>query len=295
MEHLPPIEIDPKTFLRQHCTLPALPTVVTTLQQMLQNENTSISQIAELISSDPALVAQILKIVNSAYYSLPQEVSKIHFAVAFLGLNEICRLALTLSVINTLNIAQSRELTAFWFHSFFTALCTKHLAKAYVPQLPFDELWSAAILHDIGKLVYLKFFPEHFAALQAHCTEHGCLFSTAEERLALPPSSFLGILLCEHWLLPSKVRDACTYHSLKDLATLHQDTSPAGDFRRMVCLGNLAAVLANDPLTTEVKHQLAEAITGVLRITESQFLALMGSIYELRLEVESFLKKFQQS
>jgi len=292
MHTLPPIEIDPKTFLRQHCTLPALPRVVTTLQGMLQNEDTGISQVSELISSDPALVAQILKIVNSAYYSLPQEVTKIQFAVAFLGLNEVCRLALTLSVINTLNVAQSRELAAFWFHSFYAALCTKHLAKTFIPQLPFDELWSAAILPDIGKLVYLKFFPEHFEALQSCCSEQGCLFSTAEERLALPPSSFLGILLCEHWLLPSKVRDACSWHSLKDIEMLRQEKSAGGDFKRMICLGNLTAVLAHDTLSTEVKQQLAETITDVLHISESQFLTLMGKIYDLRLEVEDFLKKF---
>jgi len=290
---LPPIEIDPKTFLRQHYTLPALPTVVTMLQRMLQYEDTSISQISELIGSDPALVAQILKIVNSAYYSLPQEVTKIQFAVAFLGLNEICRLALTLSVINALDIKQARHFTAFWYHSFYTALCTKHLAKTYVPQLSFDELWSAAILHDIGKLVYLKFFPLHFAALEDYCAEHGCLFSTAEDRLGLPSSSYFGTLLCEHWLLPSKVRDACACHSLKDIETLQNDTSPSGDFKRIICLGNIVAVLANDPLSADVKKQLAEAITGALRISDEQFLSLMGTIYDLRLQVEEFVKKLQ--
>ena len=290
--NLPPIQIDPKTFLRQHYTLPALPTVVTMLQRMLQNEDTSISQISELIGSDPALVAQILKIVNSAYYSLPQEVTKIQFAVAFLGLNEIYRLALTLSVINSLDIKQSRHLTEFWLHSFYTAVCTKYLAKTYIPQLSFDELWSAAILHDIGKLVYLKFFPDHFIAIKDYCKEHGCLFSTAEERLGLPTSSYFGILLCEHWLLPSKVRDACAYHSLKDIETLRKDFSPSGDFKRIICLGNMVAVLANDPLAEDVKKKLAETISSVLRISDEQFLSMMGTIYDLRLQVEDFLKKF---
>lgn len=293
METLPQIEIDPKTFLRQHCTLPALPSLITNLQRLLHNEDTSINQVAELISSDPALVAQILKIVNSAYYSLPQEVTKINFAVAFLGLNEIYRLAMTLSVINSLDIKQSCHFTAFWYHSFYTALCTKYLAKTYVPQLSFDELWSAAILHDIGKLVYLKFFPDHFTALEDYRAEHGCLFSTAEERLGLPSSSYFGILLCEHWLLPSRVRDACACHSLKDIETLRSDYSLSGDFKRIICLGNMVAVLANDPLSAEVKNQLAEAITGVLRISDEQFLSLMGTIYDLRLQVEDFLKKIQ--
>jgi HD-like signal output (HDOD) protein len=140
--------------------------------------------------------------------------------------------------------------------------------------------------------VYLKFFPDHFRALQHYCAEQGCLFSAAEDHFALPASSFLGILLCEHWLLPGKIRDACRWHSLKDLAALQSDTSPAGDFRRMVCLGNSIAVLAHEELSTEVKQSLAEAITGALRLTEADFLALMGTIYDLRLEAEDFMKKF---
>lgn len=292
MDKLPPIEIDPKTFLRQHCTLPALPRVVTKIQNLLQSETASITEVSELIGSDPALVAQLLKVVNSAYYSLPQEITKIQFAVAFLGLNEVYRMALALEVIKTVSVKESRALHAFWFHSFYAALCTKHLAKTYIPQLPFDDLWSAAILHDIGKLVYLKFFPDHFKMLQAYCSEQGCLFSVAEDHFSLPTSSFLGILLCEHWLLPGKIRDACKWHSLKDLETLKKDSTPVGDFRRMVCLGNIIAVLASEELSTEVKQSLAEAITGVLRLTEADFLTLMGTIYDLRFQAEEFIKKF---
>ncbi len=46
----------------------------------------------ELISDEPALVAQILKVVNSSYYSLPREITELRFAIAFLGLNEIYRM-----------------------------------------------------------------------------------------------------------------------------------------------------------------------------------------------------------
>jgi len=153
METLLPIEIDPKTFLRQHYTLPALPQVITRIQKMIHDDSAAVGEVSDLISSDPSLVAQILKVVNSAYYSLPQEISKVHFAIAFLGLNEVYRMVLALSVINTMSIEEKEELNRFWFHSFYTALCTKHLAKRYSPQLSFDELWAAAILHDIGKLV----------------------------------------------------------------------------------------------------------------------------------------------
>ena len=98
---LPPIEIDPKTFLRQHCTLPALPAVVGQIQNLIHDYNVDMEKVAELISSDPAILAQVLKIVNSAYYGLPREIGDVRFAIAFLGLNEIYRMVLSLSAILT--------------------------------------------------------------------------------------------------------------------------------------------------------------------------------------------------
>ena len=129
------IEIEPETFLRQHCTLPALPEVVGQVQSMMSDDTTDIGKVADLISSEPALLAQILKVVNSAYYGLPKEITKARFAIAFLGYNEVYRMVLSLSVINTLSIKEKKDLTEFWFHSFYSAITTRHIANRYMPKL----------------------------------------------------------------------------------------------------------------------------------------------------------------
>jgi HD-like signal output (HDOD) protein len=288
MARLQSIDIDPKTFLRQHFTLPALPEVVSQVQNLIQDDNADMAQVAQLISGEPALVAQVLKVVNSAYYGLPREVTKVNFAIAFLGLSEVYRMILSLSVIDALAIKERGELNKFWFHSFYSAMCTKFIAKRYEPQLSFEELWSAGILHDIGKLVYLRFFPDHYKALRRFSQEHGCLFSEAERDLSLPTSFFLGTLLCDHWRLPGTIRAACEFHSLKDLPNIKAD-SASGSFQRMVCLGNLLAVLATDELKNATRQEIVAATSSALDCTEAQFLAMMGDIYELRIEVESFM------
>jgi HD-like signal output (HDOD) protein len=290
MTELAPIEIDPKTFLRQHFTLPALPEVVTQIQSLIQDDNADMTRVAELISGEPALVAQVLKVVNSAYYGLPKEITKVHFAIAFLGLSEIYRMVLSLTVIDTLAIKERDELNEFWLHSFFAALVTKYLAKKYEPQLSFDELWSGAILHDIGKLVYLKFFPDHYKALRSFCKEHGCLFSEAERHFSLPSSALMGIMLCEHWRLPGKVKDACKFHTLQDLPRIENE-DPSGSFLRMICLGNLLAVLSSNELKNATKQEITSATTKALDCKEAQFLAIMGDIYELRIDVEKFVSQ----
>jgi HD-like signal output (HDOD) protein len=288
---LQPIKIDPRTFLRQHCTLPSLPGAMAELQRVIRSGNVDTDKVAELVSSDPALLAQALKIVNSAYYGLPREIGDVRFAIAFLGLNEIYRMVLSLSVINTLAINRKDELDDFWFHSFYAALCTKYLANKYNPHLSFEELWSAAMLHDIGKLVYLKFFPDHYTALKAFSQEQGCLFSEAERHFSLPSSAFFGTLLCDHWRLPEKIRKACEFHSPRDLLSVKENT-PSADFLRMICLGNLLAIISTDELTSTNREDISAAAQSALNLTGGQFLTLMGDIYELRTEVERFTDQF---
>jgi HD-like signal output (HDOD) protein len=287
MTALAPIEIDPKTFLRDHCTLPALPEVVSKIQSLIHDDRADMATVADLISGEPALVAQVLKVVNSAYYGLSREIGNVKFAIAFLGLNEIYRMVLALSVVNTLAIDEKDELNKFWFHSFYTALCTRYLAKRYEPHFSFEELWSAAMLHDIGRLVYLKFFPDHYKGLRRYCDEQRCLFSESERHFSLPSSAFFGTLLCEHWRLPDNIRTACESHTLGDLPSLSGD-SPSARFRRMICLGNLLSVLSTNELNDATKREIASAIKTALDCTEEEFLAMMGDIYELRIDVERF-------
>jgi HD-like signal output (HDOD) protein len=292
MTQLPPIEIDPKTFFRRHFGLPALPEVVSRVQDLIQSDAADIGKVTDLVKGEPALVAQILKVVNSAYYGLPREIGSVKNAIAFIGMNEIYRMVLSLSVINTLAFDQKDELAKFWYHSFYTALCSRYLARRYAPVLSPEELWCGAILHDIGKLIYLKFFPEHYNALMRYCSEQGCLFSEAERHFSLPSSAYFGSLLSEYWRLPSHVKAACETHSLKDLPGIDPNTA-LGNFQLMICLGNLLTVLSADELTDRSRQEISTATRTALDCTEQQFLIMMGDIYDLKTEVEKFMGQFQ--
>lgn len=287
MNKLHPIEIDPNTFLRDHCSLPPLPKLISQIQQIMNSEEMNIAKVAELIKGDPALVAQILKVVNSAYYSLPKDIADVKFAIAYLGLNDVYRIVLSIAAVNTLNIKAENELNEFWAHSYFSALCAKYFAKKYHPHLAQDELWSAAILHDIGKLIYLKFFPEHYRELKRYSRDHGCRFSEAEKHYSAPSSAYFGTLLCEHWRLASKIKDACACHSLDNLRSI-DNNNVSQHFIHMICLSNFVAVLAFDNLSTAIKEELSSAIMTSLNCSEKEFLVTMGDIYDLKIEVEKF-------
>lgn len=199
-------------------------------------------------------------------------------------------MVLCLSVTNSLAIKEKKALDDFWFHSFHATVCTKYLAKKYGLHLSFEELWSACMLHDIGKLVYLKFFPDHYKALRSFSKEHGCPFSKAERHFSLPSSSYLGTLLCDHWRLPEQVRSACETHTLEDLYDIQGD-DPSSRFKRIICVGNLVAVLSSDELNNSTKRKIAEAVEAKLGCDESGSLTMMADIYSLKAEAEKFMEQ----
>ncbi len=285
---LPPPEIGEQGLLKEHFQLPPLPELVTKVLQRIRSGDATAQEIADILSADVGLVAQILKIVNSAYYGLPRQITEAKHAVAYLGLAEIERAALTATVMKDLAPREQEQHRIFWYHSFYTALAAKQMQRRYAPAVDVEELHTAVLLHDIGKLVYLKFFPEHYSELLRHCRANGQLLVEAERALDYPSHQTLGDLLCEHWNLPDTVRQACLHHELDDLRKLDMD-EPGAEQTRLVCLANLLSNLATGELSPETKHEIRAVTTESVGGSDQDFLLLMGEIYELKSEVESFL------
>ncbi|MCD6116507.1 HDOD domain-containing protein [bacterium] len=287
-QKLEPIKIDQDEFLKKYNALPALPEAITEIRKIVFSENVSIRKIVEIIEKDPGLVAQILKIVNSAYYSVPREVKDINLAVAYLGINEVYRIVISVYVLDALSTADKHAFHKIWYHSNYTALTAKFLGKEYEPLLNSNDLWVHSILHDIGKLIYLKFFPEHFKAVEIYCNKQGSLCREAEDFYNIPHSSYFGELLCTHWQLPEDIRETCSAHDLSDLPKI-DISSETGRIRRIVTIGNLMSILATEKLRKNIKEDISKTIQKSLGCSESEFLLMMGKVYEIKIDLDKYL------
>jgi len=284
------INIDPKTFLREHCTLPALPEVLIRMQEILDSDHIDIDEVADLMRADSALVGQILKMVNSAYYGLPREVADVKYAIGFLGLNEIHRIILAFAIADSFVTEHKEELKELWLHSFHTALCADYLVKKNGTHRYPQDYWSAALLHDVGKFVYLKFFPDHFIELKEYTLKNGCLCSTAEVELDVPTSAYLGTLLCDHWRLPLIVRDSCEAHTLEMLYEPVQDLyQPQVAVLVSVC--NLLSILSTAVLANPIKEDIASTAMRTLNYNQTKFAHLMTVVEALKAEAERFMSQ----
>jgi HD-like signal output (HDOD) protein len=256
------------------------------IQEIIHKQDVSVEGVCDILTSEPVMTVHILKIVNSAYYGFRREIDDIKFAVAYLGIHEIYNMVLTLSVMNTLKMDEEQELDRFWNHSVLTALCARYLGRRFEPLLQPERIWIAAMLHDLGKLIFNKFYPLHYSAIVEYINEKGILFSQAESDLTYPKSSLMGSILCERWRLPQIIKDACECHDFKSLNTSGEGAR--GDFKRLISAANLMAVLTANELSTEVKQELFDSLSRHFRMDEKEFLKMMGEIYDLKLDLAKY-------
>ena len=144
--------------------LPSLPEIFLKVSNQLDDDDVSAQEIGKTISNDPAISYKILTMVNSAYFGLPNEISSIPQSVSLLGrfrLKQVLIGALMGDVFKGLD-TEYFSLHAFWAHSIRTAIIAKELAIASDYCDEPDTIFTAGLLHDVGKLILAAQIPEVF-------------------------------------------------------------------------------------------------------------------------------------
>lgn len=193
--------------------LPALPLVVQRILNLLGREDSSSRQIADAISLDPALAARVLRLVNSALFSLADPVTTVQHAVRLLGFAEIRNLTMGLKIMET-SFGQAEGIldrSKFWEHSLACGICAKHLATGF-PEIDPEEAFLGGLLHDIGKLVLDSYFQEAWSEAMERCQGSDCLPLEMEKKMVGLPHTTIGRILARHWKIPELHQAAIEHH-----------------------------------------------------------------------------------
>ncbi len=194
--------------------LPTLPAVITQMIGLIDNPKTSGRQVAQLIATDQALTAKILKLANSAFYGFPREIATVQHAVVILGFETVKSLGLSVSVLQRFagpsdNAQFDRQL--FWEHSIACGVSARLLAAKLRYRLP-GEAFAAGILHDIGKLILSQYFPAEFAQILEVMRAEDLYIGKAEEKILGLTHAEVGGWLAEKWNLPGQLVEAIAFH-----------------------------------------------------------------------------------
>ncbi len=196
-----------KKRLRNLQSLPTLPPIVAKLTKLIGDENATAPQIAALIEKDQVLTGKVLKMVNSAFYGFPRRISTVSNAIVLLGFNVIRTLIITASIFETM---QSNDLS-LWEHSLGVAAASGILAQRLELQNP-EEVTTAGLLHDLGKVVIRSEFPELYQKIIALVREKKIYFLEAEREVLGLDHGEIGRLLANQWNLPDRLLEPIAYH-----------------------------------------------------------------------------------
>ncbi len=226
-------------------TLPSLPRAFQEILTCLQRPNASIGDAAQIIARDVAMTANVMKLVNSAFFGAPQSVRTVERAVAYLGLETLCALVLGHSMFNSAiaTSAQKARLEQLLQHSLDTALTARIIARCEkLPVADGEHAYLAGILHDVGRVV--------IAMQPAAGTVAG---SSSAESLAEMEQHHaeIGAYLLGLWGFPSPIVEAVAYHHKPT------DFGPAGlTLPRIVHIADQLAQERHSPVPDPVESTL---------------------------------------
>jgi HD-like signal output (HDOD) protein len=177
------------------------------LMALVADQNVSFKEVAKLISLDPALSVETLRMANSGLYARRQEIVSVLHAIAIVGLQRLTQIAVTAALWRGLPNRTSPFMKAWWRHSVAAALIAEQTAV-----VPIDHAYTAGLLHGIGQLALFEYGAEGYVHL-VNDSVTNCEDLQGNERAAYGTDhAELAGLILEAWRLPEILQDAAALH-----------------------------------------------------------------------------------
>lgn len=201
-------------------SFPAMSSAAAKVLSLLEDPDFNPAQVENALRQDPSLTANILRLSNSAYFGLSSKVGSIKQALVLLGWRRLSQLVLASCVTAMMN----REVPGYdippgdlWRHSIAVSVA----AEGLVDELKLkagDEIFTAALLHDLGKLVLGAFVKEELVKIE-EAAATGLAFEEAEMLVLGTDHAEIGARILERWSLPQSIVRAVRWHSDPDKST----------------------------------------------------------------------------
>jgi HD-like signal output (HDOD) protein len=203
----------PEELIIRNTRLVSLPEVCFQVQELAESNTASANDIGRVISTDPALAARLLKLVNSAFYGLPGRIETVSRAVNIIGMRELRNLTFAACAADIFRGVPKQlvDMSTFWQHSSYTGLVAKQLGR-HCSVLHPERLLTGGLLHDIGRLLMYLTMPDEMkrcAELYAASGREQC---DIEDEIVGFNHSETSHALLQHWNLPGNLCAAVLYH-----------------------------------------------------------------------------------
>jgi putative nucleotidyltransferase with HDIG domain len=201
-------------YLYKSNQFPTLPTIYTSLIDVMSNPRSSIQDLADVIMKDQASVVKLLKVVNSSLFGIKGRINTVNQAIFYLGFNEVKNLLLALSVMNIfekINHTNKFNIVDLWKHSIAVGVISRIIAIKLNIKVT-ENFFIAGIIHDIGKLFFIHFFDDLYSEIvdKAQTTKRN--ISDLEIEVFGISHEKIGAELAKKWNLPLDLKNVIEFH-----------------------------------------------------------------------------------
>jgi putative nucleotidyltransferase with HDIG domain len=212
--------IDPKEIIAGIKQLPAFSTTIVRLTALMQNPQVEPAQFEAIIQHDIGVTANLLRVANSAYYGFSRKIVSVREAITLLGMRRLLEIGSLVAMENVVPKTlpgYGLDSGAYWRHSVAVAILADRLAKVRKLVTP-SYLFTAGLLHDIGKLVISSHLTQRMVDVQAALAVTGKSFTECERELLGSDHAVIGGELGKAWKLPEEIVEVIVgHHTPNDL------------------------------------------------------------------------------
>jgi len=198
--------------------LKPVPQVANKVLALARNPKSSMADLAEVIVYDQALTANLLRVCNSAYFSLPVKVNSIQQALMYLGMDQLVNLVVMNSGSEDMKSKQEGydlEAGELWKYSVSSALIAQELAEKKGVKNT-QMIFTAALLKDIGKVVLNQYVAKLFEKINFLVSKHQMGFREAEKAVIGIDHAELGGLVAAKWQFSQEMVDIIRNHHMPE-------------------------------------------------------------------------------
>ncbi len=269
------------TKLKNTGRLPSPTGVALQILKLAESPNTSAGELAEVIETDPATSARLLKLANSPLAGIPRQISSVSRAIVTLGIRTVKVVALGFSLLSNYRQGDCAgfDYQSFWSESLARAVVMRHLATLS-SQVNSDEAFAVGLLSQIGRLAMATAFPDRYSSIAPRLKT-----CSVEERAAVEQEAFdihpdvLSAEMMSDWGIPQHVCDSVAMQTLSDKYLLDKDPEKL-DLEQLLRVSILLShTMAYTDRDTEPINVLAHAVQH-LRIDRGTMISMFEIIVQ---------------
>ena len=255
----------PMDFLyHKNIKLPSPPSIALRLLEAIKKEDFSFREIAEIIQYDPALTAKVLRMVNSAFYSLPNKIGSIDRALTIMGVHVVKNIVFSFTLVDSFKMSSTDifNIDYFWKRSIIAAIGTELFTEYF--NIRNDDIFVTALLQDFGILILYSNYPDEYSRLIEEKNGTKTPVEILEKRKFGFSHQDLGSEVLEQWGLPETIYEPIRHH--------HNYEDAPEQYRlaaRILFLSNALSSIYSDVESYEKISHFAGIIKKDLDISDS--------------------------